>query len=211
MSSSAALKASLAAPDTNGSGIWDPYPDGPEKQVVKIAGRTKSGSSPNSRASIKPAAPRLASLGLSDSLPAPKLTTPPERMPANINDQSEAAPTSGKTPAARKLSAVNPQQYVRELERYHADQNRKQIRGAVMDVASSEVERVATLAARVRGRYIAKLLDAGGLEKNGLKETELQELRRCRESHEELCHGLEMLKSAIFAGDILVSGMSRHQ
>ena len=211
MSLSAALKVGLAASDPNGNGSWDPYPDSTEKLAVKIAGRSALESSPNYRASRKSAEPRLSSMGLSDSLPAPKLTTPPERKPANVNDQSNAPPIPSKLGATRKPAAVNPQQYVRELERYHADQNRKQTRGAVMDVASSEVERVTNLAARVRGRYIAKLLDAGGTEKVGLKETELQELRRCRESHEELCHGLEMLKTAIFEGDVLVSGMSRHQ
>jgi hypothetical protein len=82
-------------------------------------------------------------------------------------------------------------------------------RDAVMDVASHEVERVAHLAARVRGRYIAKLLDAGNSEQVGLKEVELLELRRYRESQEELCRGLDLLKSAIAEGDIGVSGMTR--
>jgi hypothetical protein len=82
-------------------------------------------------------------------------------------------------------------------------------RDAVMDVASHEVERVAHLAARVRRRYIAKLLDAGNSEQVGLKEVELLELRRYRESQEELCRGLDLLKSAIAEGDISVSGMTR--
>ncbi|MDA1309128.1 MAG: hypothetical protein O2985_05915, partial [Proteobacteria bacterium] len=72
-----------------------------------------------------------------------------------------------------------------------------------------EVERVAKLAARVRGRYIAKLLDAGDSDQAGLKEAELVELRRYRESHEELCRGLDLLKSVIAEGDISVYGMIR--
>jgi hypothetical protein len=216
MSLSAVLKAGLSERDTgetgSGSG-WDPYPDGGQTRstpVLKaVSGKKAAAGQPT------------LDIGLSDSLPKPKVTAPATRKPANANASGQrVAPQIGTrraagpreisvAPALKPAGQVNPQQYIRELDRYHAEQNRHQTRDAVMDVASHEVERVARLAARVRGRYIAKLLDAGNSEQAGLKEAELAELRRYRESHEELCHGLDLLKAAIAEGDISISGMIR--
>ena len=222
MSLSAALKAGLgvrdAGADSDGPD-WDPYPTGGETAKpakgksaagVLAAPRATTPSSPGRT----PREPHLTS-GLSDSLPTPKISAPPARQPANANTStgrgkqpsaglSDSAPTQ-----APKVGRVTPQQYVRELDRFHAEQNRRLTQEAVMDVTSHEVERVAKLAARVRGRYIAKLLDAGDSDQAGLKEAELVELRRYRESHEELCRGLDLLKSVIAEGDISVSGMIR--
>ena len=69
-----------------------------------------------------------------------------------------------------------------------------------------EIEQVIKLAARVRGRYIAKVLDIGRSETGGLKESELLELRRHRQSCEELSLGIDILKEAIAVGDISVTG-----
>jgi hypothetical protein len=217
MSLSAVLKAGLGARDANESASepgWDPYPSGGD--IAKPAPTLKA--LPAKR-TASPEAPLGA--GLSDALPTPKLTAPPTRQPANANasTQREADARSrsqrkaqlqelGRAPG-KVTGRVNPQQYVRELDRFHSEQNRHLTQDAVMDVASHEVERVAHLAAKVRGRYIAKLLDAGNSDQAGLKEAELHELKRYRESHEELCHGLELLKSAIADGDISVSGMIR--
>lgn len=217
MSLSAVLKAGLGARDANESASepgWDPYPSGDARAKpapVLKALPAKSTASPEA----------LLGAGLSDSLPTPKLSPPPARQPANANasiqPETEARSRNqrkaqlqeiGRAPGT-KSSRVNPRQYIRELDRFHSEQNRHLAQDAVMDVASHEVERVAQLAAKVRGRYIAKLLDAGNSDQAGLKEAELHELKRYRESHEELCHGLELLKSAIAEGDISVSGMIR--
>jgi len=92
---------------------------------------------------------------------------------------------------------VPPQQYVRELDRFHAKQNRHLTQDAVRHVTSHEVERV------------AKLLDAEVSDQVELKDAKWVELRRYRESYEELCRGLNLLKSVIAEGDISVSGMIR--
>jgi len=214
MSLSAVLKAGLSARDANETEAeagWDPYPSGEERAkpvpALKPVGAKRAA----------PIEPTLGA-GLSDSLPKPKITVPPTRQPANANASSDRGAREPKARRQavieeiagvpmRKSGRVNPQQYIRELDRYQAEQNRHLTQDAVMDVASHEVECVAKLAAKVRGRYIAKLLDAGNSQQADLKEAELAELRRYRESHEELCHGLDLLKSAIAEGDINVSGM----
>ena len=73
----------------------------------------------------------------------------------------------------------------------------------VLGVSSVEIERLVKLSAKVRGRYIAKLLDLGGDGHLVLKESELVDLRRTRESHEEL-RRLNVLKTAISNGEITV-------
>lgn len=227
MSLSAALKAGLGARDTKekAGGGWDPYPGGTSQPASAAKVKPKTGQAKTGRRSLTE--PRLnagLAAGLSDTLPAPspKLSPPPARPPANVNQQVEksrrrnrATPDTVASQKAAwvddgaKASRVNPQQYIRELDRFHAEQNRRLTQDVVMGVASQEIERIAQLAARVRGRYIAKLLDAGNTEKGGLKEAELAELRRHRESHEELCRGLDLLKGAIAEGDIAVTGMMR--
>ena len=68
---------------------------------------------------------------------------------------------------------------------------------------------MAKLAARIKARYLAKLLDVGNPAKSGVQETEIKELVRYRETYEELGRGLDMLKDAIESGDVTVSGMIR--
>lgn len=107
------------------------------------------------------------------------------------------------------VGRVNPAQYARELDRFAADEARRAVADTLMDVRSTEIEGVARLAARIKARYLAKLLDVGNPAKSGVQETEIKELMRYRETYEELGRGLDMLKSAIESGDVTVSGMIR--
>jgi len=104
---------------------------------------------------------------------------------------------------------VNAAQYVRELDRFAAEENRRAVADVVMEVNQGEVEGVVRHAARIKGRYLAKLLDIGNKAKSGVMEAEITELTRYREGYEELARGLEILKTAIEAGDIAVSGTVR--
>lgn len=104
---------------------------------------------------------------------------------------------------------VNAAQYIRELERFTAEESRRVVADTVMDVNPAEIEGVAKLAARIKGRYLAKLLDLGNPSKSAVQDTEVRELTRYRETYEELARGLDLLKAAIEAGDIGVSGMVR--
>lgn len=104
---------------------------------------------------------------------------------------------------------VNAAQYVRELDRFASEENRRAVSDVVMEVNQSEVEGVVRHAARIKGRYLAKLLDIGNKSKSGVMEAEVSELTRYRETYEELVRGLDILKSAIEAGDLSVSGTVR--
>ena len=156
---------------------------------------------------------------LSDSLPIPKLISSPGQHAANLNKKTRVESQVNVDFKKVKVSEreqvgkqnlcegnVNPRQYVVELDRFLSRQNSNLTQGIVLDVSSKEIEQIIKLSARVRGRYIAKVLDVGRSEKGGLKESELAELRRCRESCEELSLGITALKEAISGGDITVIG-----
>ena len=156
----------------------------------------------------------------SDSLTNPKPTISPLKRAANINERiiaetkGEESLQSHQSQFHKRIKSqkrpdegtVNPRQYVVALDRFLSKQNSCITQDVVLDVSSSEIERVIKLSARVRGRYIAKVLDIGSSEKGGLKGSELIELRHCRESYEELFAGINILKDAISDGDIIVTG-----
>ncbi|MDF1793455.1 MAG: hypothetical protein P1U88_16185 [Thalassobaculaceae bacterium] len=151
----------------------------------------------------------------------------PARQPAGTAQQRIAARQAGQRPQAAPATAqkpaqranwlhdavpggrVNAAQYVRELDRFAAEENRRAVSDVVMEVNQSEVEGVVRHAARIKGRYLAKLLDIGNKSKSGVMEAEVSELTRYRETYEELARGLDILKSAIESGDISVSGTVR--
>jgi hypothetical protein len=126
-----------------------------------------------------------------------------EKSLQNYQSQLDKKINSKKRPSE---GTINPRQYVVALDRFLNKQNSYITQDVVLDVSSSEIERVIKLSSRVRGRYIAKVLDIGSSEKGGLKGSELNELRHCRESYEELFAGISILKDAISDGDIIVTG-----
>jgi len=216
MSLKAALKAGLEAHDSQSS-------DGnndlnklnkPREFTGKLGALHSKGDVPEISVPEKKVVAKL-----SDSLPRPKLNITTYGHAANINKQ-ETSTVSGSSvqdsispsgsEKATKEREVKPtitaQQYVSELDRFLSRQNEHLTKKVVLGVSSIEIERLVKLSAKVRGRYIAKLLDLGGDGHLVLKESELIDLRRTRESHEELLAGLNVLKNAISNGEINVSG-----
>ncbi len=162
------------------------------------------------------AAQPVASQAHAPAAPARTASTAQQRMATRQGGQKTAQhPGQKPTQRANWLhdavpgGRVNAAQYVRELDRLAAEENRRAVSDVVMEVNQSEVEGVVRHAARIKGRYLAKLLDIGNKSKSGVMEAEVNELTRYRETYEELARGLDILKSAIEAGDISVSGTVR--
>ena len=216
MSLKAALKAGLGTtgPKTNGS-------NGDVGEIngsSELTGKLSSLNYKVARDDLAVPKIQLAE-NLSDSLPKPKLSVATYPDAANINEQKKGNAevpsvqdtisllTPVKSPKSKKAKpAISAQQYVSELDRFLNKQNEHLAKKVVLGVSSTEVERLVKLSATVRGRYIAKLLDLGSDGHLTLKESELIDLRRTRESHEELIAGLDILKNAISKGEIIVSG-----
>ena len=216
MSLKAALKAGLGETDSQSSDSNDNL-----NKVNKPRGFTGKLGALNSKGDVRELSSSEVKIAakLSDSLPKPKLNIKTYAHAANVNKQ-EKSTTSGssvqdsislsgleKTTKEREVkSTITAQQYVSELDRFLTKQNEHLTKKVVLGVSSVEIERLVKLSAKVRGRYIAKLLDLGGNGHLVLKESELIDLRRTRESHEELLAGLNVLRNAISNGEISVSG-----
>ena len=129
------------------------------------------------------------------------------RAPARQASTMQARAASSRRPvwvAGDADDALNGKQYVRELDRFSAVEGRKIAQDTLIDVRSDEIEGLARLAAVARGRYLAKLLDSGGSGRPTMQEAEVSELRRFRETYEEVREGLKILKEAIEAGEVKV-------
>ena len=214
MSLKAALKSGLGALEENNNfqtktGLGESA--SPETLRPSLMQKGQKGASPKAKK------PKISE-NLSDSLPIPELSSHSKKRAANLNQRvkirmEEEAHKRSNALAIQKPrnessheGAVNARQYVVELDRFLNRQNNNLTQGVVLDVSSHEIEQVIKLSARVRGRYIAKVLDIGRSETGGLKESELLELRRHRQSCEELSLGIDILKEAIAVGDISVTG-----
>ena len=216
MSLKAALKAGLGAIDSQSSDGNNDFNklNKPREFTGKLGALHSKGDVPEISAPEKKVVAKL-----SDSLPKPKLNIKTYAHAANVNKQENSTARvstaqdnislSGldKTTKEKEVKpTITAQQYVSELDRFLNKQNEHLTKKVVLGVSSVEIERLVKLSAKVRGRYIAKLLDLGGDGHLVLKESELIDLRRTRESHEELLAGLNVLKNAISNGEIIVSG-----
>jgi pyruvate/2-oxoglutarate dehydrogenase complex dihydrolipoamide acyltransferase (E2) component len=233
MSLAAALKKGLEAADTIGN--WDPFAEESATPAAAASPKTSAPANANGRAVARAAAPKAAlrkpAAEASGGKPAARNPIAAVRekaaqasgkaqQPARTRAPQKPAGTDPRAPEAKGQRAnwlhdavsggrVNTAQYVRELDRYAAEEARRAVADVVMTVNQAEVEGVVRHAARIKGRYLAKLLDIGAKAKAGVMEAEVTELTRHREAYEELARGLELLKSAIEAGDVTVSGTVR--
>ena len=216
MSLKAALKAGLGATDSHSSDGINNF-----NKANKPREFTGKLGALNSKGDVRELSLSEAKIAaeLSDSLPKPKLNITTYAHAANINEQEKSTASASSVQDSISLSSsekatkerevkptITAQQYVSELDRFLSRQNEYLTKKVVLGVSSVEIERLVKLSAKVRGRYIAKLLDLGGDGHLVLKESELIDLRRTRESHEELLAGLNVLKNAISNGEITVSG-----
>lgn len=136
---------------------------------------------------------------------------PEKARPASRADSAATLPqvrvaSFGAPPRAPERS-INRNQYLRAVEEFSRKSSRKAVREATLDVTSGEIERVAQYAGRLRGRYLAMVLEIGRDDRMVSAEQEMRNLARCREQYEEAGRALAALREAIASGDVLVSGV----
>lgn len=154
--------------------------------------------------------PRLSTAARAP-LPSPAI---PPRVQATL--KAAARPVAAGQPKAEIKQAavdpvrhaVSPAQYLRELDGFSRGEAKTEIAKAVMTVTATEIEAAINLSARLRGRYLARILDAGqAASKRPFGETETKELAKMREMSEEMQRGVETLKRAIESGELNVPGL----
>lgn len=117
------------------------------------------------------------------------------------------AETKSGLPAPAIDTAPTVRQFLSQLGAQERKLARKEALNAVIDVAPGEVEKLARLVARLRGRYLAKLIDLGNNTETLPGELEIAEIRRVRERFEELELGLSSVKAALAEGDLTLRGL----
>ena len=195
---------------------WSPYP----MEATATAAVATEAVADVLRAPVPGAVPGLMPAAAAPVDAAPRISVAPPtgkpkatkkaaagRAPARQASTMQARAASSRRPvwvAGDADDALNGKQYVRELDRFSAVEGRKIAQDTLIDVRSDEIEGLARLAAVARGRYLAKLLDSGGSGRPTMQEAEVSELRRFRETYEEVREGLKILKEAIEAGEVKV-------
>ncbi len=136
---------------------------------------------------------KMESAGMLAGVPAPR---------------SDAAGADG---GRGKLYPANPnvRQYLLHLAADARRLSESEVRNAVVGVTPTEVERVARAVAKLRGRYLAQVVDAGAAAQGPLTRGEIDQLRQARENYEEMEAGFAALRRAIEAGEIPLEGVRR--
>ena len=138
--------------------------------------------------------------------PAPQAATKaPIRL---VREQPAAAPANPKQAPAR-AAARTPSvgQYIYHLQHDLKSYVRAETVNAVIGATPGEIQRVARIVAKLKGRYLATLMDLGNVHKGPVGDSEVRELRRAREMYEEVELGLTRLREAIEAGDLELDGV----
>jgi hypothetical protein len=86
---------------------------------------------------------------------------------------------------------------------------RSEIGGAVVGATPAEVQRLARLAAKLRGRYLAQALDLTAPEHGPIAEADVRFLERARFMYEEVERALNALRHAVETGDLALEGLRR--
>src|SRR5262245_9723344 len=144
---------------------------------------------------------------------APAHKAPVQPQPPAIRLVREPAPAVTKPrPAEARKAAVegrtpNIGQYLHHLHHDLKSYVRAETINAVIGATPGEIQRVARIVAKLKGRYLATLMDLGNVHKGPIGESEVRELRRSREMYEEVELGLMRLREAIEAGDLELDGV----
>jgi hypothetical protein len=125
---------------------------------------------------------------------------PAAAAPANANPKPAA-------PARNAARTPSVGQYIYHLQHDLKSYVRAETVNAVIGATPGEIQRVARIVAKLKGRYLATLMDLGNAHKGPIGEPEVRELRRSREMYEEVELGLMRLREAIEAGDLELDGV----
>ncbi|HVT53314.1 MAG TPA: hypothetical protein VHE77_17150 [Dongiaceae bacterium] len=143
----------------------------------------------------------------------------PSLKPANTNGPTlrspgtELAAARGATGAAKRAqmlaNAPTTGQYLYHLAADIRAFTRSEISGAVVGATPAEVQRLARLAAKLKGRYLAQALDLTAADHGPIAETDIRFLERSRFMYEEVERALSALRHAVETGDLALEGLRR--
>lgn len=130
----------------------------------------------------------------------------PLKVPAAYADRVEVRPA---VPQRAKVFENVPSvgQYLYHLNTDIRAFTRAETEHAVHTCTPVEVQRVARLLAKLKGRYLAQIVDLGSSKRAPIGEVDIADIRRSREMAEEVELGLQALRQAIEKGDLSLDGV----
>jgi len=132
--------------------------------------------------------------------------------PANTNGPTLRAPAPSAPASSGRARLENPPsvgQYLVHLASDIRSFTRAEISGTVVGATPAEVQRLARLVAKLKGRYFAQALDLTSAEHGPISESDIRYLERARFMYEEVERALENLRHAIQIGDLSLEGLKR--
>jgi hypothetical protein len=144
--------------------------------------------------------------------PAPQKPAKASPEPLRLLREQPVAPANanaGPKPANTRTAARTPNvgQYLHHLQHDLKSYVRAETVNAVIGATPGEIQRVARIVAKLKGRYLATLMDLGNAAKGPIGEAEVRDLRRAREMYEEVELGLTRLREAVEMGDLELDGV----
>lgn len=132
----------------------------------------------------------------------------PLKMPLKVEGDGARAMARPEVERLKMFeNAPNAGQYLYHLASDIRSFTRAETESAVVKCTPVEVQRVARLLAKLKGRYLAQVVDLGSLKRASIGELDIGELRRAREMAEEVERGLNALREAIERGDLPLDGV----
>jgi hypothetical protein len=167
------------------------------------------------RSEDKAAPPKISGSAKTPSANAPKAAATAGKPTIRLINQAAAnanpRPLPERQPIAQQstLDRRTPSigQYLHHLQHDIRSYVKAETLNAVIGTTPAEVQRVARILAKLKGRYLAQLVDLGNGANGPIGEPEIRDLRRCREMYEEVELGLNTLRAAIEAGDLELDGI----
>lgn len=123
----------------------------------------------------------------------------------------QAAPPAPGTPVASRpaVPIANVRQYLFQLNATMQEATRTQTRDIIIGLTAAEVEGIARSLARLRARYLANVLEIGAAARGFPTGAEIAQLRRTRETYEELRLGFDGLRAALENGEVSLESAGR--
>ncbi len=170
----------------------------PEDKPVppKISGPAKAPHAPKAAATASKPTMRLINQAAANA-------NPPRQLPERQVPDRLAAPQ--QSTLERRTPSIG--QYLHHLQHDIRSYVKAETLNAVIGTTPAEIQRVARILAKLKGRYLAQLVDLGNGANGPVGEPEIRDLRRCREMYEEVELGLNTLRAAIEAGDLELDGV----
>jgi hypothetical protein len=140
----------------------------------------------------------------------------PLKMPLKVDTPAVSAAAPTAMAAERQASqqrlkifdnVPSAGQYIYHLNNDIRTFTRAETESAVVKCTPVEVQRVARLLAKLKGRYLAQVVDLGSLKRASIGEMDIADLKRAREMAEEVETGLAALRQAIERGDLPIDGI----